>query len=243
MIRLESTPSTNAAARQLLAEQQIEHGTVVYTHCQTAGRGQRGNTWEAEPGANVTMSLVLRPGGVRAVDQFFISEAVALGVAAVVEEALEGCEHEAVKVKWPNDIYVGDKKIAGILIENSLQGSLIETSIAGIGLDVNQRQFRSDAPNPVSLWQISGREYEIEELVGRIRTKILAYMELPFEDIHLVYKSQLWRNDNEEHPYRSADRGEFMGRIINVEPTGHLVLTIVNCGSVSFAFKEVTAVI
>lgn len=243
MIYLDTTPSTNSAARQLLAEQPLAHGSVVYTHRQTAGRGQRGNTWEAESGANVTMSLVLRPEWVKAAEQFFISEAVALGVASVVEESLSGCDHEGVTVKWPNDIYVGDRKVAGILIENSLQGASIETSIAGIGLNVNQREFHSDAPNPVSLWQISSRRYDIEDLIKRITAKILAYLELPFTDLHLMYKSHLWRHDDRYHPFRSADRGIFQGRIIDVEPTGHLVLSIANSLPASFAFKEVTPIL
>lgn len=242
MVYLDSTPSTNGAARQLLAEQQVAHGTVVYTHCQTAGRGQRGNTWEAEPGANVTMSMILRPQGVAAAEQFFISECVALAVADVVAQALGYNASDEVCVKWPNDIYVGDRKIAGILIENSLQGSAIESSIAGIGVNVNQRIFVSDAPNPVSLFQLTGRMYNVEQLIEDIADNILNNLQRSPLEVHAEYKGRLWRRDG-YHCYSTPDGLRFDACIGDVAPSGLLLLRPVDGEPKWFAFKEVSAVI
>lgn len=241
MVYLDSTPSTNGAARQLLAEQHVAHGTVVYTHCQTAGRGQRGNTWEAEPGANVTMSMILRPDGVAAAEQFFISECVALAVADVVAQTL-GDDCEEVCVKWPNDIYVGNRKIAGILIENSLQGSAIESSIAGIGVNVNQRTFRSDAPNPVSLFQLTGSKHNVEELIRCIADNILSNLRRSPLEVHAEYKERLWRRDG-YHGYLTPQGVRFDARIVDVASSGLLLLRPVDGEPKWFAFKEVSAVL
>ncbi len=242
MVYLDSTPSTNGAARQLLAEQHVAHGTVVYTHCQTAGRGQRGNSWEAEPGANVTMSMILRPDGVAAAEQFFVSEAVALAVATVVAQAIGDDASDDVRVKWPNDIYVADRKIAGILIENSLQGTAIETSIAGIGLNVNQRVFESDAPNPVSLFQLTGRTYDVEQLIRSIAYEILENLERPMAEIHAEYKQHLWRRDG-YHTYSTPGGTTFEACIADVAQSGMLRLQPAAGEPEWFAFKEVCAII
>ena len=155
LVILPVTASTNswvAANSDTLA-----HGDIVMAVEQTAARGQRGNTWEATPGLNLTLSMLLRPEGVEAARQFDISRAVALGTAEMLQELLE----QEVLIKWPNDIYVGDRKIAGILIENTLTGRLIDRSIAGIGVNINQEVFHSDAPNPVSVSQLTVRTYDL----------------------------------------------------------------------------------
>ena len=154
IIELESVPSTNTWAKEHAEE--LHHADIVLTHDQTAGRGQRGNSWEAEPGMNLTFSLCLEPSSILPSEQFLLSEAVALGVADAVAQALGlDTQQEEITVKWPNDIYAGNRKIAGILIEHSIRGNRIAKSIAGIGLNVNQRLFRSDAPNPVSMHQLT----------------------------------------------------------------------------------------
>ena len=148
--------STNTELARL-ADEGAPHGTVAIAECQTAGRGQRGNTWESAPGENVTMSVLLHPDGIEPRRQFAISEAVALGVAETLDIYLPaGMRAE---VKWPNDIYVGNRKICGILIENRITSTTIERAIAGIGLNVNQELFVSDAPNPVSLRQLTGARH------------------------------------------------------------------------------------
>lgn len=223
---IDTCPSTNAAI-----DREAPHGFALMAREQTAGRGQRGNSWEAEPGKNITLSLMLRPEGIAATAQFAISEAVALGVAdAVVELGVK-----EVAVKWPNDIYVGDRKIAGILIENSLNGPMISRSIAGIGLNVNQESFRSDAPNPVSIRQLTGREHDTEALARCMIALILGRLG---QDNHAEYCSRLWRGKGTWAWTTPADGTPFMAAIEGVMPDGHLCLT----GRAPFAFKEVSPV-
>lgn len=205
--------STNSALPRNAA-----HGDALMALEQTAGRGQRGNSWEAEPGRNITLSLMLRPENLAAVRQFEVSEAVALGVSDLLMEL--GVENVA--VKWPNDIYVDDRKICGILIENALSGSLISHSIAGIGLNVNQRRFRSDAPNPVSLIQLTGREHDLRALAERMIELILARLERG--NNHEDYRRRLWRGTG-EWPWRTPDGEQFTASITDVLPDGRLRLS------------------
>ena len=134
--------STNDEAR----DARYMNGAVVIAERQSRGRGQRGNSWSSAEGMNLTFSAVLCPAGLRAESQFYLSKAVALSVSDTVDSF--GIES---RIKWPNDIYVGDGKVAGILIENDLMGACISRSIAGIGLNVNQTAFDPALPNPTSL--------------------------------------------------------------------------------------------
>lgn len=214
--------STNAAI-----DRDAPHGYALMALTQTAGRGQRGNSWEAEPGKNITLSLMLRPHDLAANRQFEVSEAVALGVADLVV----GLGIDNVRVKWPNDIYVGNGKIAGILIENSLCGAGIARSIAGIGLNVNQTEFISDAPNPVSLAMLTGMTFDLRSLAERMIQLILKRMG---RDNHDEYRSRLWRGTG-IWPWRTPDGQCFLAAIDDVLPDGRLCLT----GREPFAFKQV----
>lgn len=240
VIWLDTVKSTNSYLSAVASES--PHGTVVATHCQTAGRGQRGNTWEAEPGRNLTFSLLIRPNGIDASRQFYISEAVALGIVDALRRRL--AVKEDVVVKWPNDIYWRDKKICGILIENSIMGRGIDHSIAGIGINVNQREFRSDAPNPVSIWQIIGEETPLEEFLMEVCGDIMARLAMPFGTLHDEYFHMLW--GREGRTYRDTSTGElFKARITDVAPTGHLTLMPEYDGAVPrvYAFKEVAVML
>lgn len=221
------------------------HGTCVACHTQTAGRGQRGNTWEAEPGKNLTFSILMRPRTIMAAAQFEISEIVAIAIADVLRRRLATDE---VRIKWPNDIYYRDSKICGILIENTLCGSNIERSIAGIGINVNQQGFLSDAPNPISMVNISGEEYELEpllkEFVEEILTRLDAY-EAAQNPASLTdeYFSRLWRAEG-FWPYHDNLRDcPIRARIVGIAPTGHLILLTDSNERLTFAFKEVTAIL
>ena len=167
-IQLPEARSTNTYLSTIAST--TAHGTVVYTLRQTAGRGQRGNSWESEDGKNITFSMLIRPS-VAPSQQFFISEAAALAVARTLDKYIAD---GGVSVKWPNDVYWHDKKICGMLIEHSLSGGRINSSILGIGVNINQQQFLSDAPNPVSLWQIIGRETPLEEVLHTLCDTLLS---------------------------------------------------------------------
>ena len=149
--------------------------TLVSAEEQTAGRGQQGNSWEAEKGKNLLFSLRIHPHTIEAAQQFILSQALALSLKRTPDDYTSDTS-----IKWPNDIYWKDKKIAGILIENELTGKQITSSVLGVGLNINQTVFHSDAPNPVSLAQIIGHEEErqliLESIIGNF-TSLLAIIE------------------------------------------------------------------
>ena len=168
LIALDETDSTNRYISQLCNELQesVAELTTVTAEFQTAGKGQRGNTWEAERGKNLLFSFVLYPTFLEARRQFILSQIVSLSI----KEELDRWSDE-ITIKWPNDIYWRDKKICGILIENDLSGHFIGRSISGIGININQNEFHSDAPNPVSLKQITGQEHDRYEILSHICRK------------------------------------------------------------------------
>lgn len=241
---LQEVTSTNTYMAAHAAD--MTHGSVVAAHSQIAGRGQRGNTWESQPGMNVTMSMMLHPKEVSAREQFLVSEAVAAGVALTLRRYLG--DDAGVCVKWPNDIYVHDRKICGILIENVLAGSSIARSIAGIGLNVNQRQFLSDAPNPVSMFQIAGREFPLDGILDSVRRDILELYERYIatadrEGLHRLYTSMLWRRTG-MYPYLDTATGNrFTAAIHDVALTGHITLCDTEGTLRRYAFKEVAAIL
>ncbi len=230
-----------------------EHGTVVYTDRQTAGRGQRGNSWESEPFKNVTMSILLRPENVAPNQQFWLSEISALAVERVLSKYIGN-----VSIKWPNDVYYKDFKICGMLIEHSLSGGKINYTIPGIGINVNQRVFLSDAPNPISLANVLGHEVPTSEILDGLVDEILTMCDqLPEKatEIHREFLSKLYRRDG-FHEYQSTIRsastdglsvleeGEhFQARIVNVHPDGMLALMTIEGHIHTFAFKEVAFIL
>lgn len=233
------TDSTNNYVRA--HEKELAGMTMVRAVCQTGGRGQRGNSWEAEPGKNLTFTVLYRPDGMEAGSQFSISEAVATGVVSY----LAGRGIEA-KVKWPNDVYVGDRKICGILIEHSVMGREIEYSILGVGINVNQLEFISDAPNPVSMARLTGKEYDLREEAEAIGTEIEKSLGETRDEpgrrrLHESFLDGLWRADGAAYEFRDVARDTvFRGIIRDVERNGILVMEdIERGGERRYAFKEV----
>lgn len=237
IIHLPEARSTNSSLREWLALERLPEGSVLVADNQVAGRGQIGNSWESEPGKNLTFSLVLYPDCLPANQQFFISEIASLSV----KETLDAYVGD-VSVKWPNDIYWKDRKICGMLIENDLAGFYLYSSIIGIGINVNQADFRSKAPNPVSLRQITGKEYDKEEILGHFLSLFydyyLALLQEQYGLIRERYRSALYRSAG-YHPYRD-EQGAFEARIHHIEPTGHLVLQLRDGSLRRYAFKEVS---
>lgn len=245
-ILLHETASTNTYLKRMAAL--LPSGTVVYTHRQTAGRGQKGNSWEAEPGKNLTFSMLLKQPGVAAAKQFCLSEAVSLAIADAIEARI-GSGGE-VAVKWPNDIYWRNRKLCGILLELSLKGSGIDYMVAGVGLNVNQEQFVSDAPNPVSLKQITGSDTDLDALLRDVCSRIeqlcaqCAKGHDAVEALHRRYLGKLYRNDGKPHPFALPGGERFEATISNVMADGMLVLRRMASGQEhTYAFKEVSHVI
>lgn len=241
IIRLQEVGSTNTFLREEMPD--APHGTVVSARCQSAGRGQRGNQWEAEPGMNLTFSILLRPHGIDARFQYAISEAVAIAIADELRALVPSPDKLA--IKWPNDIYYGDMKLGGILIENSLTGNDITRTVVGAGINVNQSEFISDAPNPVSLNQLTGKTYNLDEMLENISQKIINQVDMlqnGHEPIHQRYCSMLWRKAG-FFPYRTPAGDTFEARIAGVEPTGPITLLHRDGTLSTHAFKEVIAII
>lgn len=236
IIHIEQTSSTNEYLQQLLKTEK-EEGLIVWADFQTAGKGQTGNSWEAEVGKNLTFSIVFYPDFVDATEQFILSQFVSLAITDVLAEYIP----EGLSIKWPNDIYVHNKKIAGILIENAISGRQIDRCIAGIGLNINQEAFLSNAPNPISLFQIKNKKEDIKEILSKLQDRLLArYMQIfdsEEEQIKEDYKQILYRRDG-FHKYQAEDK-IFMAKIKNILQTGQLVLENTNGEKMEFAFKEV----
>ena len=227
--------STNNIAKGL--SPQVGEAILITTDYQTAGRGQRGNTWEALPGKNLLFSLVIKPDSISASEQFVICELISVALSHVLSAYTED-----IRIKWPNDIYYRDQKLGGILIEHDLCGTDLSRTIIGIGLNVNQAHFESDAPNPVSLVQILGHEINREELLQAICKEYLALLHTyERESLHIRYNTLLYRL-NTPAPYCDA-QGEFSATLRKVERDGRLILEDERATLRSYLFKEVAYVI
>ena len=237
VISLPETHSTNDLLRQRLRSERLPEGTIISTDFQTAGKGQVGNTWESEAGKNLLFSIVLYPEHIEIEKQFIISQIISLAIKNTLEQYTSD-----ICIKWPNDIYWKDKKIAGILIENSLQKGKIQFSIIGVGLNVNQTEFISDAPNPVSLAQITGQEYNREEILLQITSEIKKlYTEMDTDKIHTSYLTSLYRNHG-WNLYR-AENETFKAQIAAIKADGMLELKLKDESVRGFYFKDVEFVI
>ncbi|MGI6232445.1 MAG: biotin--[acetyl-CoA-carboxylase] ligase [Prevotella sp.] len=238
-IHVESTNSTNDYLRNLTpvsSESSQPKMIVVSADFQTAGRGQGSNHWESEKGKNLMFSLLCHPVMLPIPSQFLISEAHALSLFDVLSKYADGFS-----IKWPNDIYWHDKKICGTLIETSISNGHIRDCIIGTGVNVNQTEFLSDAPNPISLKQITGQDHDPQVLLKEIVEQFEHYFECivngDYAEITTRYMSYLYRQKG-FFKYRDRD-GEFDAAIVEVEDNGHLILRDKEGCIRSYHFKEV----
>ena len=238
-IHLQTTDSTNSHLHRMIAEgAELPNFAVVYATEQTSGRGQKGNSWESEPGKNILFSLLCRPTEMPAIEQFILSQTIALAIANTLSKYTDG-----ITIKWPNDIYWRNKKISGTLIECDLQGKFIRNCIIGSGININQTEFNSDAPNPVSLRMITSLSYDTLAIMNEVTEEFQRiHNTLSNEDIRALYMQQLYRNDGNLHPYEDAN-GAFQARIVDIAPTGHLLLETHDGKMRRYEFKEVKAVL
>ena len=239
VIRLDEVDSTNNYLRQYHPSDEEQMVVAVAEH-QTAGRGQGTNSWESEAGQNLTFSVLTRPTWVPVARQFLLSEAGALALKDVLDTYTDG-----IRLKWPNDIYWHDRKLSGTLIELNVSQRGISRCVFGVGLNVNQRTFVSDAPNPVSLAQILGKDVDKDQLLEQLIASFRRYSDLTlngaYMDIAAMYHEALYRS-GDYYPFRDKD-GEFMGRIFEVEDDGHVLLHDKQGVIRRYAFKEVEFVI
>ena len=222
-------------------------GVVFFTFHQTAGRGQYGNKWESEPHQNIAISIVLNPTFLNPREQFHLNKAISLAVYDVIAHFVtaNGVRQAGVaSIKWANDIYVNDKKIGGILIQNSLSGASIQSSIIGIGLNINQLHF-PNLPHATSLKIVTGKDFDLMEIVEKICQSIEhRYLQLKtrnFSKIHDEYISKLYRF-GEDAMYQYPDGTYFQGKIVGVNEAGKLCIESKK-GIEYFDIKEVKFII
>ncbi len=237
--KFDTLPSTNQYC-ELLNLSETEEFTVIVARTQTAGIGQRGNHWEAEPGKNLTFSLVLKPTWLPIADQYQLTKAVSLGIADYLIPLIAEGERR-VRIKWPNDIYVDDKKICGILITHRIAGGRITASVVGIGLNVNQIDFPEWVPNPTSLGLLTGQEWPLDETLEKMLDCIAnRYNELrdnPIGTLDEPYLNLLLRRGVEaQYGYQGQT---ITATLLDVNRYGHLQLVTDKGERLSCQLKEI----
>ncbi|MBW4890347.1 biotin--[acetyl-CoA-carboxylase] ligase [Mucilaginibacter sp. HMF5004] len=237
LVTITELDSTNNFLKESLANSTpLPEGTVIMAEAQYAGRGQQNNKWNSEPGKNLTISILLKPSFIALSEQFNINVAISVGIIKCLQNVLG----PSAKIKWPNDIYFGENKLGGVLIENMVQGERIKNAIIGIGLNVNQEVFPDWVPNPVSVKQILQRDYELKALLSDLCANIeAAYLMLRagnFEQLKALYINQLYWY-NEAHQFKDKD-GVFEGTITGFEKNGQLIVSTAT-GIRLYNFKEI----
>lgn len=248
---IKQTYSTSTLLREQYTDA-LPHLYTIRTDYQTAGRGQAGNSWESEDGKNLLFSTLLRYPNLSASQQWRLSMLVALALHDVLAKYLP--IHD-LTIKWPNDIYYGNHKLVGILIENILQGSHISYTIAGIGINVNQTLWLSAAPNPISMKQITGQEYNVDKLLEEWFSAITARETLTTDDLRQAYMQRLYRRSG-WYPYVEREvstlptaiatnhiEGTFIAEMAGITDQGELLLRHKNGNEQAYHFKQIRFVL
>nr|MCD4773910.1 biotin--[acetyl-CoA-carboxylase] ligase [Bacteroidales bacterium] len=237
IIELENIDSTNNYVLRLLEKsKKFDEGTIIAAHSQYAGKGQDKNFWESEAGMNLTLSIILQPKFLKIEKQFMLNKIVALSVYNFINSF--GLKKTS--IKWPNDIYIGNKKVAGILINNTIRGNSYDYCVIGIGININQEKFISNAPNPISLKQISGKEYNLEECLNTLCLITENwYNKLKNEQIKFINTSYIEALYRYNKYYKYILRGKSIkAKITGISEYGRLILQTKNMETYSCDFKE-----
>lgn len=242
IIKLGVICSANDYAQQLVRESNPPEGTIVRAREQTAGKGYGNNYWESKPGANVTLSLILYPTFLEAEKQFYLNKFISLGLLDLLQGKIG---NTIFSVKWPNDIYAGDSKIAGILIKNVINGPFIKESIIGIGLNVNQLNFSRELPNPVSMRNLSGITYDLDKTISQIKDFILNRYQQAIEGRFGVIDADYFDHLYRKHGFHlfTKDGHRIEAKIVDINPIGQLILETRDGKAIKANFKEVEFVI
>ncbi|NND33013.1 MAG: biotin--[acetyl-CoA-carboxylase] ligase [Saprospiraceae bacterium] len=230
--------STNDEALSLIKKGVVEEGTLVTTQHQTKGRGQMGTIWQSDPGENITISVVLKPGFLEISEQFYLNKAVCVALRFFLSDFIQLAR---VKIKWPNDLYIDDHKIAGVLIQNVLQGHIYQWAVIGIGLNVHQCKFGEDLINPTSLSLVTGQQYHLDNLKSKLYEKLdLYYREIKQQKRVLddIYTESLYKV-GQIIDFHLPDGASFKGSIVGVEESGALKVSEVNGIQHKFRIKEI----
>lgn len=230
-LQFDELPSTNDYALELLAKSKPPEGIVIRAASQSAGRGQFGSQWESQVGKNLLISIILYPNWLPASEQFRLSEATALAVWETINHALSS-EKPAkalpkVRIKWPNDLCIGNRKAGGILIQNSIKGERLESTVIGIGLNINQLEFPEALPNATSLARTSGLTFDpdavAERLFACLERRYLQLKQGQSEAIRTDYHAHLL-GLGAVRSFARPDGTRFQGIIQGVAADGHLLL-------------------
>jgi BirA family transcriptional regulator, biotin operon repressor / biotin---[acetyl-CoA-carboxylase] ligase len=231
--------STNSEADKLLKAGDFFEGTVVITSNQFAGKGQRGNTWQSDPHQNITVSIILKPNFLEVKDQFFLNIISSLAISDLLLD-----RHGDISVKWPNDILAGTKKIAGILIENTLKGNIIHSSVVGMGININQQNFMG--VKATSLFIETAKNYTLDVLFNSLFQKFEnRYLQLKNNNLEVLkaeYESRLFGLGKELSFIdlrKSSSMMKFNGVIKGIDENGRMIVTH-SAGAEYFQFKEVS---
>jgi BirA family biotin operon repressor/biotin-[acetyl-CoA-carboxylase] ligase len=237
---LPETESTNQSLRLLADAEKLANRSIVWTDFQTKGRGQAGNSWESAPGKNLLCSILFYPPKLPANQSVVVLELAALSVKNTIDEYVPD-----ITIKWPNDIYLLNKKISGILIENDIVEGLVARSIIGIGINLNQTEFTGNAPNPISLSMFTGCKYDIKEIMNQLHAKftmLASEFETGMFDMHQQkYCTSLYLRDG-FHTYEDS-KGFFRARIHSIESSGHILLERPDGTLSRYGFKEVKPIL
>lgn len=239
-IRFDQVQSTNELAIQRIAEGKALEGDVIVTSWQTHGKGHADNVWESEPHKNLLCSIIFRPHHISPASQFVLTQVVSLGAMAAIKKLVP---KETCSVKWPNDLYINDKKVGGILFQNTIRGHLIDYSVAGIGINVNQEHFSDELPNPISIINTITEELDLDLFLDAITLSIDKYYQLTTTEqglnrLNQRYLDELFRI-NEWCTYQKGET-VFEGRIKGVDEFGRLSVEQRNGQQYWFQFKEIT---
>jgi BirA family biotin operon repressor/biotin-[acetyl-CoA-carboxylase] ligase len=238
LIQLEKVDSTNTYAEKLIRLEEVPEGTVIMAYEQTEGKGQGGNRWVTESGKNLTLTIVLHPRFLPAEDQFFLNMAVSLGITHFVQSLVPG---DNVTIKWPNDIYYGHSKLGGILINHFLGGFTLDTSVVGIGININQTEFDSSLPNPTSIQCITRQSTYLEEALERLFSEVMRQYSRLRNNDGVQIRDEYLKNllgYNVASDFLVAGK-TIRGTIREVDPFGRLVVQMVDGSKESYAHKEI----
>lgn len=242
---LHEVESTNTYAMNMLRNVNAIEGTVVHTDHQTRGRGQRGSSWNSDAASNITASVILKPSFLSIENSFYLSKISALAVYDVLAEILPQSQYD-IKIKWPNDILVNKRKIAGILIENNFNNLSIQYSVIGIGLNVNQTFFQGLDNMATSLQLLMNRRFERNEVLERVCVHLekwyLKLKELKFELIDENYMEQMF-GLNQVMRFMDVNEMAFEGRIKGINREGKLAIEMADQKLVEFEVKQVRFVL
>lgn len=240
IIKLDSVGSTNDYALELLKTTTPENGTIVWAKDQIKGKGQHENIWESEPGKNLTFSIILYPTFLKADQQFYLTKIISLSVRDYLKEFVPG-----VSIKWANDIYILDKKVTGILIENAIIRNDLRYSVTGIGININQETFPAALPNPVSLKLATGKTFDIEscltELCRKLEVRYSSLQSQAFDALDRDYLAALYRF--EKYALYESNGTRFKAKITGISPFGQLLMETDKNERLIYNYGEVTFLI